>query len=112
MGDSSWGYARETLRMTAGLLVWAAHLAIVYGIVAMACARGHAASVTVAWVGAVTVASLLATSVILVTAVRQLGRGGDSRRFLDAVTAMVAGFSLIAIAWDGLPALFVPACPG
>lgn len=63
-------------------------------------------------VGAVTLAALLAAAAVLVAALRQLGRGGGSRRFSSALTAMVAGFGLVAIAWDGLPVLLVPACPG
>jgi hypothetical protein len=34
----------------------------------------------------------------------------ESARFLTYTTATVAAFSILAIAWTALPALFVPAC--
>ena len=118
MKDAPARYVRDTLQMTAGMLIWAVHLGIVYGIAALACARRFAGA-TLAGVGVVplavslaTVVALAAAAVVLVLALRHEHRSwhGDYRRFRDSMTAFVAGAALVAIAWSGLPALLVPAC--
>lgn len=109
MADTPARYVVETLRMTAGMLIWAVHLGIVYAVVGLACARGHPGSMAL-FVGIATVAALAAAAVSLGYAVRDLRRRRDAS-FRSGIAALVAGGAIIAIAWDGLPALIVPACP-
>lgn len=120
--EASSRFAIETVRMLAGFLIWAAHLSVVYGVTALACARGFA-DMTVIGIGVVpltisiaTLVALLVTALVLVLAIRDLGGlhtlpdSRETRRFLGFTTATVAGLALVAIAWNGLPALIVPAC--
>jgi hypothetical protein len=104
-----------------GFLVWAAHLTFLYGFHALVCARPNsgteAADISVPMVaGAATVIALGADVVILLTAVRGRGPGigGEPdpalRRFWRYGTALVAGFSMIAVAWSGLPVLVIRSC--
>lgn len=104
----------------AAFLVWAAHFMVVYGVNGLACARGldrwevlGFPFVPFAVVAATAVALLLAAAVL----VRALLGGGpaphardDPRRFLRWFTAAAGASSLLAILWNGLPALQVPSC--
>jgi hypothetical protein len=104
--------------MTSGFVVWGAQFTIVYGLTAVACARGwygHAIlglDVVRAGVAAATVLALAVTGLVLWrTLVRPApAQGDESERFIAAVTLWVCGLSLLAIAYNGLPALILPAC--
>ena len=108
--------------MLGGLIVWAAHFTAVYGLNALACARDFVGwrvlgiGVVPLGVIAATVLALAAAGWILAQALRWRGpwggesRGDASNEFLRYATASLAGLSLIAILWDGLPALIVPPC--
>jgi hypothetical protein len=122
MTEASSRYVAETLRMLAGLLIWAAHLTVIYGITALACARRFD-DVRVLGIGIVpltiaiaTLIAMLATGLVLWLAVRDLGeigrtpQGEGTRRFFSFTTATVAGLSMVAIAWQGLPVLMIPPC--
>lgn len=92
-------------RMTGGLWVWALHFAVVYGSTALACARGvpGAAPVIAITATALAVAVLLW---LLRAAWRQWGG------FEAAFGAGMAGFALLAVVWEAMPVLWVPACVG
>lgn len=107
-----------------GFLIWGAHFLFVYGITALACAKRFA-DVEILNIGIVpfvtgvaTVAALAAAALVLVGALRALPNRAPVRRdetggpsvFLRWLTALVAGLSLVAIAWNGLPILLVPVC--
>jgi hypothetical protein len=85
------------VRMSSGAIVWAAHFMAIYGITALACARGFPAAVPWA-IGIATALALAAVIVIIVFNAR------------DWLTAAVAGLALIAIVWEAIPVLVVPAC--
>jgi hypothetical protein len=89
------------LRMSLGVMLWAAHFAAVYGFTALACARGFAAAVP--WV--VGVASALAAALAIALIVTHL-----SSEFTRWMTAALAAFALVAIVWEGIPAFIVPTC--
>lgn len=84
--------------MAAAFLVWSAHLAVVYGVAALGCARGFSP------VWAVGAATALAAAALAALLSRALWRGEDGP------AAGAAGLALVAVAWGGLPALIVPAC--
>jgi hypothetical protein len=89
------------LRVSLGIVVWALHFAAIYGFTALACARGFGASAP--WVvGAATAVAAAAAIAVIVTHL--------SPEFTRWMTAAVAGLALVAIVWEGLPALMVPAC--
>jgi len=106
--------------MLAPFLIWALHFTAVYGLNGLACARGLDALRVLGFpfvpamvVGATAVALLLTLGVLMRAL---LGRGPaaqvreDPRRFVRWFTAAAAGAALVAILWNGLPALQVPAC--
>lgn len=89
------------LRISLGVVLWALHFTVIYGFTALACARGFGASAP--WfVGGATVVAAAAAIAIIVT-----HRSGEFTRWM---TAAVAALALVAIVWEGFPALMVPAC--
>ena len=115
-------FAGELANLVAGLLIWAGHFAIVYGVHAVACARGLAER-TLFGFGAVPFVVTLATAlalagsgIVLAIALRDLRtlRGNDeatdSQRFLTYTSATIAGFSILAIVWVALPAAIIRPC--
>jgi hypothetical protein len=89
------------LRISLGVILWALHFTVIYGFTALACARGFGASAS--WV--VGVATVVAAAAALALIVTHL-----STEFTHWMTAAVAALALVAIIWEGLPALMVPAC--
>lgn len=114
-------FIAKSLFMLAGLLIWAAHFAVIYAFNALACARGFAASmlfglsVVPLGIAFATVVALAATLWVLVQAARWQapisGERADASSAFIRYTAIAVGLlSLVAIAWNGLPALIVPPC--
>lgn len=96
-------FVRASLRLFAGVIVWALHFAVIYGFTGLACARGMAAAVPWA-IGAATVAAGAACLLIV-------GREMDNRQsFTASISAGLAGFALVAIVWEALPVLMVRPC--
>jgi hypothetical protein len=92
----------QILRISSGAIVWALHFAAIYGITALACARGVPA--TVPWV--IGIATALAVAVAAACVVLGMRAAG----FAGWLTAAVAGLALIAIVWEAVPVFAVPAC--
>jgi hypothetical protein len=101
----------------AGPVIWAAHLAALYGGHTLICAR-LASSANVWW--AVTVSVVTALSLVGVALVvrwqwsppRPADRLPEQRRpsFLRSVSLALAGLSALALIWNALPAALVPPC--
>lgn len=116
------GFAARLAFLLGGLLVWAGHFLFVYGFNGLACARGFdrntvlGAGIVVLTVGIATAVAVLAAAGIGILAV--LGRGpgiGDEpdpavRAFWQLGAAVLAGFSVVAVLWTGLPALMIEPC--
>jgi hypothetical protein len=104
--------------MTSGLVVWAAQFTIIYGLTAVACARGwygHAflgLDIVRAGIATATLVALAATGLVLWRTWRQgpFARSEPSEHFIAAVTLWVCALSLLAIAYNAVPALILPAC--
>ena len=96
-------FARTTLRLAFPLVVWGVHFAIVYGSTSLACAR--AAPGAVPWM--IGLATVAAGAALIVTIAREWPRRSDFEAWLASALAAMA---LIAIAWEALPVLMVPAC--
>ncbi len=106
-----------------GLMAWAVQFTVIYGFSAVACARGYA-RLAAFGIGVVplvitlttTAGALALTAWSLLVGLRRQQRISSSRaatdRFLAKATILISGFSLIVIAWHGLPALIVPVCSG
>lgn len=97
------GFAVESLRISAGILVWAVHFAAVYGIAALGCARGWAHAVP-ASIGAVTLVAAVAAAALVVAGWRRRAR------FEHWLSASIAAFALLAIVLEAIPAWLVPTC--
>lgn len=101
-------------------LIWGLHFGAVYGVNGLACARGWDGALLAgipavpALVVGATLAAMLLCALVLLRAVRGRGPAADAtrdpREFARWFTALGAGAALIAILWNGLPALQVPPC--
>ena len=114
-------FLRRILLVSSGLIVWTAHFTAIYAFNTLACTRAFAAVHVMGFglvpvvVVALTLGALAATGAILVLSLRDHDGGagidgGGERGFLRYMTVAVAALSLIAIAWNGLPALLVSPC--
>lgn len=92
------------IRLSAAIAVWAVHFIAVYGLTGLACARGLPQAVP--W--AIGVATLLALAALafLIWVSRK-----DLAVFANWMTAAVAALALLAILWETVPVLLLPACP-
>jgi hypothetical protein len=98
--------------MFSGALIWAVHFMAIYGFTTLACARAFATTQwlgigIVAWaIGAATIIALAAAVAVVVSATRTAPVIG----FTDWITAGVAALAALAIVWEALPVIMVPAC--
>lgn len=104
-------FSRTFLFMLAGPLIWAAHFVFVYSMHGVACARpawqASWMSLPVsAWI--IMAASLLALLAMAFAHFRLRHSGDD--RFLSRLAAALCLLSAVAIIWETLPLLWVPAC--
>jgi hypothetical protein len=104
-------FTRTTLRMFSGVIIWAAHFTVIYSITALACARGVAetqwlGASLVAWsIGAATFVATVAILVMVVPALR------DARESFESwMTAAVGALALLAVVYETVPVMMVPAC--
>ncbi|MDQ4135958.1 MAG: hypothetical protein M3158_07240 [Pseudomonadota bacterium] len=104
--------------MTSGFVFWTAQFTVIYAVTAVACARGWwrisllGLDLVRAGIAVATLLALAATALVFWRAFAR-GRNADeeaSARFVETVTLWVCGLSLVAIAYNGLPALILPAC--
>lgn len=95
-------FVAATLRISAGVIVWILHFAFVYGVTAVACARGLPAVVPWA-IGGATAAAATACAVLIVREWRRQGFEAWLALGLDAT-------ALLAILWEALPVFLVPIC--
>ncbi len=97
--------------MSAPLLIWAGHFLVIYALTAIACARSFGVGVVSSGIAA---ATLIATGAALFTiraALSQRRReAGDMAAFVRWMSAAAGGLALVAILWEALPVLIVPAC--
>lgn len=116
------GFMRKLMFFLSGLLVWAAHFGLVYGINGLACARSFATQpVAGTSLVAFSVAAATALAAIIIVAVLVLaiaGRGpgighetdGALRAFWRYGTIAIASLGVIAVLWSGLPVLIIRPC--
>ncbi len=120
MGDTD--FIRKSLFMIGGLLIWGAHFGLIYAFNSLACTRHFASQsyfgfgiVTLTVIGT-TIVALGGVFVILLLAFWRRGPARASRdqkpvnHFMRYTTMTIAALSLVAVAWNGLPALMVPPC--
>jgi hypothetical protein len=97
-------FTKESLRMSSGAIVWALHFGVVYGLTALACARGYGQAIP--WV--IGVATILAGAAVVV--VMRLS-WPHRHRFEGSLMFAIAGLSLVAIVWETVPLLLLGSRP-
>lgn len=92
-----WGF------LLGGLLVWAADFFLLYAIASILLTSPLARLLS----GIVTLAAMAAAGWLLLRAWRcYRGRGDDLRRWIALVAMLGCGLALLAVAWQGLAAIF------
>lgn len=108
-------FSRVFLFMLAGPMIWAAHFLFIYSVHGVACARPMLYG---AWLGApvsawiivaASVLALAAMGLIFLRLRTRLRRSGD-RGFPSWMAAALSLLSALAIVWETIPVLLVPAC--
>ena len=108
-------FARTAFRLSAGILVWTVHFAVIYGYTGLACARrytdaGAAWIAAVPWVIAIAgVLALAAMALVIVPVVRSL-RSHESAQFADWMGAGLAGLAAIGVVFESVPVVMLPVC--
>jgi hypothetical protein len=114
-------FTATTFRMLSGLLIWAAHFGVIYGLTGLACARGFAdvrwlGIDVVAWgIGIVTLAALGGALAMIYSAAEGAWRvtapeGRETPHFIEWMTVASGAVAIVAIVWEALPVLLVPTC--
>jgi hypothetical protein len=104
-------FAATSLRMSAGIIIWAVHFAAVYGYTGLACARrfepsGETWVALVPWVVAIsTVAGVLLAIAFVAPAVR-----ATRHQFVEWMSGWVAALAALAMILEGISILWVPVC--
>jgi hypothetical protein len=105
-------FGATALRLSAGVIVWAAHFATIYGYTGLACARQfHDAGAVwlagVPWV--IGVATLIAVAIMLwlMAPLVRRERTGD---FVVWMSGAIAGLALIGIVYEAVPVFMLPVC--
>jgi hypothetical protein len=108
-------FASSFLRLFAGPLVWAAHFLGVYGVVGIICAR-RIDGVALFGLGIVSWIVAAATAVAIAAVFLFTLRGGsrqhphDNTSFTRWTSAALGLLSIVAIVWEAMALLLVPAC--
>ena len=96
-------FLRTLLLVSAGVIIWALHFAAIYGLTALACARG--------WNAALVPALWIATAVAVVASLAVIAAGWRRRDVFEYwLAGTLAGFGLVAIVYEAVTILMVPAC--
>jgi hypothetical protein len=105
-------FVAATFRMSAGIVVWAAHFAVIYGYAGLACARrfGDAGETWVALVPWVIGVSTAVGAVLALALMAPLTRERAHSDFAAWMGAWLAAFALAAILLEAGSLLWVPAC--
>ena len=117
MGQVPHPFAKTTLVITGGLLIWLTTFVCVYVFAALACARGFA-HLQVAGVRIVPLVTVIATllaagaTVSLLLVCPRYTRGGSNEHagFLRFVALASSAIALVGFVWLALPAVLVSTC--
>lgn len=113
------GFLSKSLFALAGLLIWSLHFGAIYVFQALACARGFAGreiagiGIVTVFIAAVTLLALLSSAAVLVAGWRTAAGTAelsDHDEFLRRLAMLIAGLAIVAIVWEALPILMMPAC--
>lgn len=110
--SDSVSFATTTGRVSAGILIWAAHFGTIYGYTGLACARrfadmGAAWVALVPWVIAVATAIAVAAALVFLAPVFRSPRAAP---FVEWLGGWVAGLAIVAIILEAIAMFWVPVC--
>jgi hypothetical protein len=105
----------QFLLLVSGLIVWAGHFLLVYMFTGFVCARPEWSGLDVLGVGLVPfgIGVGTAVAVLLLFGLFRIGRrrgAGETAGFLRAVCLGGIGLALVAVIWEGLPAVTIGPC--
>ena len=111
----------QVLAMLGGMIAWALQFTIIYAVTSTLCGRGWAEAtlfgfaIVQAVIVATTLLALIPTVLMLVMLLRTYQRAGGepvsaATGFMIQAGILINGLSLVVIAWQGTPALILPAC--
>lgn len=104
-------FTRTTLRMSAGVIIWAVHFAVIYGYTGLACAeRLGTSGLGIALIPWVVGAATLVAVALIIPRVLPVFRTGPRPDFVTWMSAYVALLALAAILLEALPPLWLPLC--
>lgn len=95
-------FHRTALWISAGVIVWVLHFTAIYGLSALACARGWSALVAPVIVAATAIASI-ALVVIIAAGLRRRGE------FESWLAATIGALALVAVIYEAVPVLLLVA---
>jgi hypothetical protein len=93
----------HALWISSGIVVWALHFTALYGLTALACARGQAEAVQWIIVGVTLIAAAVAVGILV------KGYRGHSA-FIEWMTMSVAALALLGITYEATAGLLSPLC--
>jgi hypothetical protein len=111
----------QVLAMLGGMIAWAVQFTVIYGVTSTLCGRGWAdvsllgTGVVQATIIVTTLVALAATASIFFLLFR-IHRHEDGQLvsaasvFMTQAGILINGLSLVAILWQGVPGLILPAC--
>jgi len=105
------GFAGATFYLLGGLIVWGVRFLGVYIFAAVACARGAAEAVPAVVVVSALAGSTICVALIVYSVRRMRAAAEENSRFIHVIAALVAGISILAMAWEIVPVLIIPVCP-
>lgn len=112
-------FASTSLRIGAGLLIWAAHFGAVYIYAALVCARGDPTAELLGVpiirlnIALLTLVAIAALAYVLRQTLRGRWRAEAERAdlpFIAWLSAASALYGLLAVLWTAVPTLWVAAC--
>ena len=107
-------FSSTALRVLAGPLVWATHFLAIYAITALLCERSSAQTPVLEFLPwAIACATLVAAAAlftIIAMSLRERRNQRSAARFVHWLSATLAALALLAVLWETLPAMLVPAC--
>ena len=93
----------DVLRIASGAIVWAVHFALLYGLTALACARGQPRMIT--WV--IVIATLVAVGVAVAIVFRSYAH---REQFTPWMTGAVAAIAAVAMVWEAVAGMVAGRC--
>ncbi|HEY9280768.1 MAG TPA: hypothetical protein VIP51_11905 [Eoetvoesiella sp.] len=109
-------FLRTFLLMLTGPIVWAVHFLFIYAVNGVACARpdlqaSWAGSPASSWIiGVGSLLALAAMVLILLCQRKQMPGAGTEPEFMLRLGRALCMLSAVAILWETIPVLLVPAC--